>query len=115
MLGGAAEPCADAGEHCEGDLDLPAEHIAHLGGVVQHLVHADADEVDEHQLADGSRPGGGGADGGADEGCFGQRRVQHALVAELLNQADGGAERPAPGVDDAEMFAARPAGDFPRP
>ena len=53
MLGRAAEPGADAGEHDEGDLDLAAEHVAHLGGVVQHLVHADAYEVDEHQLGDG--------------------------------------------------------------
>ena len=112
VLGGAAEPRADAGEHDERNLDLPAEHVAHLGGVVEQLVHADADEIDEHQLGDGAHTGGSGADGGAHEGSFGERGVQHALVAELLNQAAGGAERAAPGVHDAQMLAAGAAGDF---
>ena len=103
---------ADAGEHDEGHLDLAAEHVAHLGGVVEKLVHADADEVHEHQLGDGAHAGGGGADGGADEGGFGERGVQHALVAELLDQAARGAERAAPGVNDAQVLAAGAAGDL---
>ena len=38
--------------------------------------------------------------------------VKHPLVAELLNQTDGGAEGAAPGVDNAEVLTAGAAGDF---
>ena len=112
MLGGAAETGADAREHDEWNLDLSAKHVAHLGGVVEQLVHADPDEVHEHQLGDGAHAGGGGADGGAHESGFGKGCVEDTLVAELLDQAAGGAESAAPSVHDAQVFAAGAAGNF---
>ena len=93
-------------------MTCPAEHVAHLGGVVEELVHADADKVDEHQLGDGAHAGGSSANGGAHECGLRQRGVQDALVAELLDEAAGGAEGSAPGVDDAQMLATGAAGDF---
>ena len=38
--------------------------------------------------------------------------VQHPLVAELLDEAAGGAERSTPGINDAQVFPAGAAGDF---
>ena len=77
---------------------LAAEHVLELGRLVEDLVEADAHEVDEHQLGDRAQAGGGGADGGADEAALGDRRVQHAVAAELGHQPLGDAERAAPGV-----------------
>ena len=62
---------------------LAAEHVAELGGLVEDLVEADAHEVDEHQLGDRAQAGRGGAGRRADEGALGDRRVEHALAAEL--------------------------------
>ena len=112
MLRRAAETGADAGKHHERNFHLPAEHIAHLGGIVQHLVHTNADEIHEHQFGDSPHSGGRRADGGADECRFGKGRIQHPLVAELLNQPDGSAERPAPSVNNAQMLAPGAPGDF---
>ena len=57
MLGRGPESGPDAGHHGEWHFHLAAEHIAHLGGVVDQLVHADADEVDEHQFGYGPESG----------------------------------------------------------
>jgi len=112
MLRRTAESSPNPGEHGERNFDLPTEHVPHLGRVVQHLVHADADEVDEHQFGDGPHPGGSGADRCANESRLGQWRVQHPLVPELLDEADGGPERAAPSIDDAQVLPASATCNF---
>ena len=98
MLRGGAEAGAVHGADHERGHRLAAEHVAELGRLVEDLVEADPHEVDEHQLGDGAKAGRGGTGGGADEGRFGDRRIENALAAEFAHQAFGDAERPAPGV-----------------
>ena len=71
MLGGAAEAGPDACQKGERQLDLATEHIAHLGGIVEQLVHAHSYEVDKHELGDGAHTRGGRSDGCPNEGGLG--------------------------------------------
>src|SRR5205807_892173 len=77
---------------------LAAEHVAELGALVEDLVHAHAEEVDEHELGHRPEAGGGGAHRRADEPRLRDRRVQHALAPVLLDQALGDSEDATPGV-----------------
>ena len=53
-----------------------------------------ADEVGELQLGDRPLAHPGRTEGGADEALLGDRRVDHAFVAELLEQSFRDAEGP---------------------
>ena len=97
LRGGAEAGAVHGADHHRGHR-LAAEHVLELGGLVEDLVEADPHEVDEHQLGDRAQPGGRGTDGGTDEAALGDRRVQHAVAAELGHQPLGDAERAAPGV-----------------
>ena len=66
---------------------LAAEHRADLRRVVDDLVHRDEQEVDRHDLDDRALAEHRRADAGADEPLLGDRRVAHAVGAELLEQA----------------------------
>ncbi len=111
VLAGGADPGADHGADHQRALGLAAEHVAQLGALVEDLVHAAAEEVDEHQLGDWAQAGGRGADGGADEAGLGDRGVQHPIAPELLDEPFGDAHHPAPGVVVAEVIDRGPAGD----
>jgi hypothetical protein len=67
--------------------------------VVVDLVHADAEEVDEHQLDDGPHALDGRADAQADERGLGDRRVDDPGRAEPVQQPGGGAEDAAVRAD----------------
>ena len=82
MLRGRAEAGAVHRAHDQGRGRLAAEHVAELGRLVEDLVEADAEEVDEHQLGDRPQAGRRGARRRADEGALGDRRVEHPLAAE---------------------------------
>ena len=97
LRGGAEAGAVHGADHHRGHR-LAAEHVLELGGLVEDLVEADPHEVDEHQLGDGAQPGGGGTHGGTDEAALGDRRIQHAIAAELGHQPLGDTERAAPGV-----------------
>ena len=98
VLTGGADAGADQGADRDWALRLAAEHVAELGALVEDLVHAAAEEVDEHQLGDRSQPGRGRADRRADETRLGDRGVEDPVAAELLDETLGDAHRPAPGV-----------------
>ncbi len=66
-----------------------------LRHLIEHLVEADANEVNKHQFYDRPEPRLRGADGHSDEGSLGDRGVEHSLVAELAGQAPGCPEYPA--------------------
>ena len=70
-----------------GTLDLPAVHVAALGGDVDELVHRQHQEVHADVDVDRPQPGQGHADGRAGHGVLGQRRAEDALRAVLLDQA----------------------------
>ena len=63
------------------------------------LVERARDEVGELELDDRPLAHPGGPDRGADEALLGDRRVDHALVAELLQEALRDAERAAEVAD----------------
>ena len=58
-----------------------------LGGLIDHLIHRQADEVAEHDVDDGSHSGHCGADGDASKARFGDRRVDHTVRSELIHQS----------------------------
>ena len=73
----------------DGTVDLATAHIAHAGGVVDHLVPGDIGETPEHEFHDGPHAEHGSADAHADETGFGNRGIHHTLVAPLFPQALG--------------------------
>ena len=73
---------------------LAPEHVAELGRLVEDLVEADAQEVDEHQLRDRAHAARGRADGGTGERGLRQRRIEQAvaiLLVEALVEPEGAA------------------------
>jgi hypothetical protein len=70
-----------------------------LGRDVHELVEAAGDEVGKLHLADRPHSLDRGAGGGAEDQVLGQRRVEHALGAELLGEAVGDLEGAAEGAD----------------
>ena len=68
---------------------LAAEHRAYLGGVVDHLVHRNQQEVDRHDLHDRALAEHRRAHAGAHEPLLGDRRVADAIRAEGLQQSGG--------------------------
>ena len=92
VLGGGTGACTGSGAHDHRHLHLAAEHEAHLGRFVDQLVKADAHEVGEHQLHNGTHARHGGADAGADVGLLGDGGVHDPILAELFQHAAGDAE-----------------------
>ena len=82
VLASRRAPGAELGPHGQRHLGCTAGHERQLGGLVQQLVEADAEEVEVHQLDDGTHPGHGRADAEPDDRGLGDRGVAHA-VAEL--------------------------------
>jgi hypothetical protein len=80
----------------------------HLGGLVDDLVVADADQVDEREVDDRAQAGHRRADASADEPHLGDRGIDDALGAELGDQAAAAGGEPALGLG---LLAAGPAGD----
>ena len=58
-----------------------------LRGLVDHLVHDDRQEVAEHDVDDRPHAGHRGADAEAGEAGFRDRRVDDAVLAELVDEA----------------------------
>ena len=63
-----------------------AEHVAKLRGLVVDLVHANADEVGEHDLRDRPQTGQCRACPGADDGRLRDRRIDDAVFAKLEDE-----------------------------
>src|SRR5438445_984004 len=91
-------------------LRFAAEHVPDLRGVVDDLVVRDQREVDGHHLDDRSQPEHRRADGAADDHLFRDRCVDHALLAEAVQQALSDAIR-APEL--ADVFADQVDGVVP--
>src|SRR3546814_11547322 len=71
---------------CSSDL-LTAGHVMGLGGGVDDLVDRLHGEVEGHELDDGPEAVHRRADAEAGEAVLGDRRVDHAARAELVEQA----------------------------
>ena len=80
--GGAVRPA----EH-DRAAHLAARHIKRLGRRIDQLVHRLHGEIEGHELDDRLQAGERRADAQAGKAVLGDRRVDHALVAELLQQS----------------------------
>ena len=69
-----------------GHLPLAARHVVDLRRLVDHLIHHQRQEVAEHDVDDRAHAGHRRTDGQAGKPGLGDRRVDHALRAELLHQ-----------------------------
>src|SRR5215213_8191459 len=98
MLTAGADAGADLGANSDGALCLPAEHVAEFGTLIEDLIHAAAEEVDEHEFGNRSQTSSGRPDGGADETRLGDRGIQDPVATELLDETLCDAHWPAPGI-----------------
>ncbi len=89
VLGGHPQAAAAGAAHHDGQLGLAAEHVAHLGHLVNDLVEGNKEEVYEHDLHHRPQAGGGRPHGQAEDGRFGDGSVNHPLGPEPLKQAQG--------------------------
>jgi hypothetical protein len=81
----AAGGAVRTAEH-DGRADLAARHVQGLGGRVDDVVDGLHGEVERHELDDRLQARHGRADAQAGEAVLGDRGVDHAAVAELLQQ-----------------------------
>jgi hypothetical protein len=86
VLRGRCAPDADGHAHHQGHAALAAKHVAVLGRLVDDLVDGAQRKVHHAQLDHGPAAGQRHADGGADDGGLGDRRVDDAPGAEALRQ-----------------------------
>ena len=68
---------------------LAAEHVVHLGHVVEYLVSADTDKADEHHVHQRPQPSRSCTDPRTHEASLGNGGVPDAFGAELLYQPLG--------------------------
>ena len=106
-------PGAELGAHGQRHLRGAAGHERQLGGLVEQLVEADAEEVEVHELDDRAHAGHRGADAEADDRALGDRGVADA-IAEAVVQPARQAEHVAAGRDvdarDEHALVARELG-----
>ena len=98
VLAARRAPGAELRAHGQRHLRGAAGHERQLGGLVEQLVEADADEVEVHQLDDRPHAGHRRADAEAHDRGLGDRRVADA-VAEAVVQPAGETEHVAAGAD----------------
>ena len=65
---------------------LAAQHEAKLGRLVHQHIHGKRNEVEDLNLYDRSHAGDCGTHAAADESCFGDWCVAHALPAEFIHK-----------------------------
>ena len=109
------QPAADAAairradDHRHGPLAVGA--VAHFGSFVDDLVESRVNKVGELDFADRAHAIECRADADADNGGFGQRRIDHALAAVFFEQAHCCAEHAAAlahvFADDKHVLVAR--------
>ena len=67
-----------------GHLGLAAEHVVHLGGLIEELVKGNADKVHKHQLGHRAQTSCRGTGGSTHDGAFRDGGVAHAAFAKLV-------------------------------
>jgi len=90
---------AAAGREAHDHRHRRADAVVLLGGDGDQLVERARDEVGELHLAHGPHAHERGAGARADDGRLGQGRVDHPVLAELLQEALGDLERAAVDAD----------------
>src|SRR6266851_8735031 len=64
-----------------------------LGCLIDHLVHSQRDEIAEHDIDDGTKPGHGCTDSNASKASFGNWGIHYPLGAKFLHQTGENFER----------------------
>ena len=77
---------AERSAHHHRNFPLPTGHVVNLRGLIDHLVHNERREITEHDVDDGTHARHCSPHGNARETGFGDRRIQHALGAELVDE-----------------------------
>ena len=95
VVQGAVNAAAERGADHHRHRVPPQRAVAHPRRLGHDLVEGREDEVGELDLGDRPQPVERGTDRGADDHRLRQRRVDHAVVAELGPQAVGRQEDPA--------------------
>src|SRR5579871_4250916 len=93
MLGRHLSPTAAGHAHHQRDVELAARHVAERRRVVYDLIEREKTEVDRHHLDYRPHTTERGADAGAHEGRFRERRIAYPLGPELIKQPMGYRER----------------------
>jgi hypothetical protein len=70
----------------DGDFELPARHVEHLGGGVDNLIGGEDREIESHKLDHGAQAYHRRAHAETCEAEFRDRRINHALLAKLFQQ-----------------------------
>src|SRR5208283_5052221 len=83
------DPGSAGGPQHHGYLGLSAEHVLHLGCLVEKLIHRHTDKVYKHQLDHRSQPAGRGSNRGSYYCALRNGRVAHSLRTELIEQSTG--------------------------
>ena len=105
VLSPCRSPGAVLGAYDERDLDRATGHESELRGLVEQLVEAHADEVDEHDLCDRPHASHRSADRGADDRRLGDRCVDDPIAAEPFSEAGGHPEDSGTDVDAHQVHA----------
>src|ERR1700761_2150423 len=91
MLASIAVASTHCGHQHQRALHLAAGEEPLLCGKAVNGVHADAEEINEHELDYGSAPGRCHPDSGPNERCFRYRGIAHPFGAKGLQEALGSA------------------------
>ncbi len=87
MLRSGIEAGTEHGADHQWCFSLATEHVAELGGLIENLVEANTEKVDEHQLGDRPQSRHRGASRHAHDSAFGDRGIDYTMTAELADQA----------------------------
>ena len=91
VLGGGGPAGADGGSDDHRDIFLSAGHVAHLGHLIDNLIHSHQHKVREHNLHDGPHARKGHADAHANNAGLADGGILHPQITVLLIQSLGAA------------------------
>src|SRR6266851_1374415 len=101
VLRTSVESCTEHRSYDQWRARLAAEHIAELRSLIEYLIEADSDKVNEHQLCYGPQSRNGGSGRHSNNGALGNWGVDNALASEFTHEASGDAHDSTVGVIDS--------------
>src|SRR4051794_14266983 len=99
VMGGSRVSDADTSAQQQGHLQAAATHVLHLCDLVDDFAERVVDEVDEHEVYDGSGTRHRRTAAHAHESALRNRRVAEALRSVFVEQTGSGSEVSTPFTD----------------